>query len=119
MSELRHLIIPILMGMASYGMWITMYPGQALHWLRNLLALAMAPLPDWMHKPFYTCQRCMVSFWGLSFCWVLGLLVHQEQAVIRFAKMDFMWWAHDLRALAMLPIYCVLAVCVHGKLIGE
>jgi hypothetical protein len=113
-----HLVIPVLMAMAAYGMTICMHPEQALHWLRVILG-KLVPERWALSKPLYSCQRCMVSLWGLSFCWMLGLLVNQEQAVVRFAHLDLSWWMSDLRALLLLPIYCILAVCVHGIIIGE
>lgn len=87
---MNHLIIPVVMALAAYGMWITMQEGQALHQLQVLLKKAVPK--GWLSKPLYACGQCMVSVWGTSFALCFGMI--------------------DISNALLIPVYLVLAVGV-------
>lgn len=91
---MMHLVIPAVMAVFVYGLWIAMEEGQALHWLRRILQRVVTH--PTLSKPVHACMQCMVSVWGTLACVALGM-VTMENALL-------------------LPLYLIIAVGIINRI---
>ena len=56
-----HAVMVAVMAMVAQGASIAMEEGMIAHPLARLFT----KLPEWFHKPLFTCPVCMCSAWGI------------------------------------------------------
>jgi hypothetical protein len=76
---MHHLINVTIIALGAMGFWAAMTEGNILHRVRKFV---VAHLPEWMHEPFATCPRCMVTIYGTG----CVLILRAEWAIVHVGE---------------------------------
>lgn len=58
----------LIIAFTVFAIWQVLQEGHILH----KLGIVLEKLPEWLHKPVFTCPICMTFWYGILICWVLG-----------------------------------------------